>query len=471
MVDSINKAKWENCIEYCKDKLSEQQFTTWIKPVSFHSFNTEAHELKVGVPSYFYYEYIEEHYAHLLHEAIGIEFGKGIKLLYTILMDKTNRQRTEVLGNSPIVEEQPANDTQQGAPVQRRTPEIDSNLNREYNFENFIEGESNLLPRSVGMSIAQNPKQKTFNPLFIHGHSGVGKTHLVNAIGMKLKENFPELRVLYLSAHLFHVQFVDANLKNKTNDFIRFYQQIDVLILDDVQEFIGMPKTQNTFFHIFNHLKQNGKQIILTCDRSPIDLQGMEERLMTRFKWGLVAELRQPNEQLRHDILENKIHRNGLKIPKSVIDFISENVTESVRELEGVVTSLMAYSVVYNRNVDLSMARMIVSNATRLERRPITVEEIIAHVCSHCNAKKEDIFTKSRKASIVEVRQIAMYLAHKHTKLPISKIGILVGNRNHATVLHSVKTVEEQMANNNAYKQKVEEIEKDIKMHKPIEKK
>lgn len=466
MADSINKAKWNNCVKYFKEELNDQQFTCWISPVSFCSFNTEKQVLLIGVPSHYFMEYLEQNFGVMLRKAIRENFGPRIHLYYKILVDKANKITEEVASdiNTQHVHENVINPIEQP-----KVPEIDSHLMTEYSFDNFIEGESNILPRSVGMSIAENPKQKTFNPLFIFGHSGVGKTHLVNAIGMKLKENFPEKRVLYLSAHLFHVQFVDATQKNKTNDFIHFYQQIDVLILDDVHEFIGMSKTQNTFFHIFNHLKQNGKQIILTCDRPPLDLQGMEERLLTRFKWGLIAELGQPNEQLRHDILESKIHRNGLKIPKSVIDYISENVTDSVRELEGVVTSLIAYSIVQNRNVDLTLARRIVGNATRVENRPVTIEEIIARICAYYNVKKDDIFSKSRKANIVEVRQIAMYLAQKLTKNTTSKIGALIGGRTHATVLHSVNNVEQQIATDEKMQKLVEKFTNELKMHKPIE--
>lgn len=474
MADNNYKVKWERCQEYCRARLDEQHFTTWIKPVSYSSYNEEKHQLKLSLLSHYCYEYIEEHYAHLLRDAISQEFGPNVNLFYKILADKENRITVDVATDNVPPALQPTENVVPGTPVsleplKSKLPDLDPHLMTEYSFDNFIEGESNLLPRSVGMSIADNPKQKTFNPLFIYGRSGVGKTHLVNAIGVKLKTNFPEKRVLYLSAHLFHVQYVDARLKNKTNDFIHFYQQIDVLILDDVHEFIGMDKTQETFFHIFNHLKQNGKQIILTCDRSPVDLQGMTDRLITRFKWGLVAELGQPNEKLRHDILESKINRNGLKIPKSVVDYISENVTESVRELEGVVTSLIAYSVVYNRNIDLPLARHIVSNATRVENKPITIDDILAQTCHYCNVRKDEVFSKSRKANIVEVRQIAMYLAHKFTKLSTSKIGILIGNRNHTTVIHSISVVESLTATDAKFRDKVEEIEKNVKLHKPLD--
>ncbi len=471
MANSANKAKWDSFVAYCREHINEQQFTTWISPVSFCSFDAEKQELKIGVPSYFFYEFLEKNYAHLLLDAIHQSYGPDVRLFYNIMV--VDNKTVDVPGNpnpTDDVSSTPPVQTPTNKPKTPKVPELDSHLMTEYSFDNFIEGESNLLPRSVGMSIAENPKQKTFNPLFIYGHSGVGKTHLVNAIGTKLKQNFPEKKVLYLSAHLFHVQFVDANLKNKTNEFIQFYQQIDVLILDDVHEFIGMNKTQNTFFHIFNHLKQNGKQIILTCDRAPLDLQGMEERLLTRFKWGLIAELGQPNEQLRHAILENKIQSIGLKIPKTVIDYISENVTDSVRELEGVVTSLMAYSVVYNRNIDIKLAQRIVGNATRVGIRPVTIDEIITHVCAHYKVNKDDIFTKSRKANVVEVRQVAMYLSHKLTKSSTSKIGASVGGRSHATVLHSISSIEEILAQDEKMRNLLDKLAKDIKMHKPVDK-
>ena len=294
----------------------------------------------------------------------------------------------------------------------------------------------------------------------------MGKTHLVNAIGTKIKELYPQKRVLYLSAHLFQVQYTDSVRHNTVNDFITFYQSIDVLIIDDIQEFASLSKTQNTFFHIFNHLHQNGRQLILTSDRPPTALQGMEERLLTRFKWGLLAELEKPNEQLRKDILKSKIRHDGLKIPEEVIEFVSENVNNSVRELEGIVNSLMAYSVVYNRDVDLPLAEQIVRRAVKIEHKPITIDLILEKTCEYFGVKQEDIFTASRKQNIVQVRQIAMFLAQKYTNLSSARIGSLIGKRNHATVLHSCNIVEGRMKVDKAYKTKIEEIEKILKNNK-----
>jgi chromosomal replication initiator protein len=341
--------------------------------------------------------------------------------------------------------------------------DLDPHLNPNYNFENFIKGVSNEFSRTVGETVAKNPA-KTFNPLFLYGPSGVGKTHLTNAIGTRIKELYPEKRVLYISAHLFQVQYTDSVRTNHFNDFINFYQTIDVLIIDDIQEFAGVTKTQNTFFHIFNHLHQNGKQLILTSDRAPVMLQGMEERLLTRFKWGLVAELEKPDKELRKNILRNKIHRDGLNIPENVINYIAENVDESVRELEGIVNSLLAQSILFKRDIDMDLAERIIRKAVRIiENKPITIEEIIAKVCEHYKMDESVLHTKSRKREIVQVRQVAMYLAKKHTDTSTSKIGYLIGKRDHATVIHACKIMKDLVEVDKDMKAEIEEIEASLK--------
>ncbi|MCQ2222287.1 MAG: chromosomal replication initiator protein DnaA [Bacteroidaceae bacterium] len=470
MTQNEYKEKWERCLEIIKNNFGESNqshYKTWFEPLSFYSYNAQSKELKINAPSSFYGEYIGAHFAKLTYSALRREFGTDVRLLLRQLTDSENKIRqTEEVPKSTLATIRPATHKANEAPTPLQShavsPEIDSHLIADYTFDNFIEGVSNLLPRSVGMSIAKNPDQTTFNPLFIYGHSGVGKTHLVNAIGKAIKDLHPQKKVIYLSAHLFQVQYVDSVRKNTFNDFIRYYQQFDVLILDDVQEFAAQEKTQETFFHIFNHLKQNGKQIILTCDRPPVELKGMQERLLTRFKWGLLAELEQPDEKLRRGILNNKIHRNGLKIPQDVVEYISKNVTNSVRDLEGVINSLMAHSVVYNCDINLDMARRIIKVSTNVEKKPITIDEIIEHACVVCKVKKEEIFSATRRAPVVMARQIAMYLAQKHTDLSTSKIGALVGKRNHTTVLHSVRSVTEQMDTNKALGQMIKQIENNI---------
>ena len=346
MMENNHVELWNRCLRVIKDNVPESTFNTWFEPIV--PLKYEDKKMTVEVPSNFFYEFIEAHFMNLLRSVLYKEIGEGTHLYYKILTDKTNHITVGIPSENRIVESV----AQQPAVVANRTPVVQGNLdprlNPKYRFDNFIEGDSNKLPRAVAEEVASRPAKTAFNPLFIYGASGVGKTHLVNAIGARIKEIHPQMRVLYVSANLFQVQYVDATLKNKVNDFINFYQTIDVLIIDDIQEFASMTKTQNTFFHIFNHLHQNGKQLILTSDRPPVMLQGMEDRLLTRFKWGLLAELEKPNTALRKDILKDKMHHNGLEFPEPVINFIAENVTESVRDLEGIVNSLMAYSTVYN---------------------------------------------------------------------------------------------------------------------------
>jgi chromosomal replication initiator protein len=407
---------------------------------------------------------LEEKFADLLRATLNKQIGEGTRLMYSVLTDKTNHisVNMESTNRSSAV---PAHQTIRNGnktpnPMQAPAPQdLDPHLNPNYNFENFIKGVSNEFSRTVGETVAKNPA-KTFNPLFLYGPSGVGKTHLTNAIGTRIKELYPEKRVLYISAHLFQVQYTDSVRTNHFNDFINFYQTIDVLIIDDIQEFAGVTKTQNTFFHIFNHLHQNGKQLILTSDRAPVMLQGMEERLLTRFKWGLIAELEKPDKELRKNILLNKIHRDGLNIPENVINFIAENVDESVRELEGIVNSLLAQSILFKRDIDMNLAERIIRKAVRIiENKPITVDEIITKVCEHYKIDESVLHTKSRKREIVQIRQVAMYLAKKHTDISTSKIGYLIGKRDHATVIHACKIMKDLVEIDKDVKTEIEEIE------------
>jgi len=450
---------WERCLDIIKVNVDKQQFQNWFAPLSYVSFQPKEKTLLLHVPTNYLVEYIEEHYKRLLYTVIWKAYGRETKLMYRVEADSTNNITIDIESTGrPATMRKPA----KSAP---EPSDLDPQLNSEYTFDTFIEGASNKLARSVGQSIAKNPKQTTFNPLFIYGHSGVGKTHLVNAIGLMMKELHPEKRVLYVTANLFQLQYTDSIRQNTFNDFVHFYQTIDVLILDDVQEFAANGKTQNTFFHIFNHLKQNGKQIIMTCDRAPGDLKGMEERMLTRFKWGLQCELEQPNEDLCRRILINKVHHDGLQIPEDVINFIAAHVNESVRDLEGIINSLMAYSVVYNRDIDMAMAEPIIRRAVKIEKKPVTIDEIIDRCCDYFGITQEELYSPSRKANIVTVRQTAMYLASELTKLTASKIGIYVGKRNHATVIHSVNQCKDRMASDKQYKAKVKELTDILKKH------
>jgi len=452
-------------MEMFRSNVSEQQFQTWFSPMRLKSYDAAQKELAVFIPSQFFFEYLEEHFRRLIHITVSRFFGEDVTLTYEV----------EVADNVTVSQESDSNMVPASEPSSyeaNKSPmlaqavglaaDLDSQLNVHQSFSNFIEGTSNKLPRSVGRSIAEHPEQMTFNPLFIFGPSGVGKTHLVNAIGLRTKELHPEKRVLYLSAHLFMVQFTDAIKHDMVNDFIHFYQSIDMLIVDDMQELVGMKGTQNAFFHIFNHLRQNGKHIIMTSDRPPVSLQGMEDRLITRFKSGLMAEMEKPEESLRRSILHSIVKHDGLNIPDVVLDYISRNVNNSVRELEGIIHSLLAYSVVYGKDVDLEFAKRILSGRTKVEKKAVTIDQIITCTCEHFNVKEEEIFGKSRKADIVTVRQMSMYLAHKHTKLTASKIGIYVGNRDHATVLHGIKTIDGRLKVEKELQRHFEELEEKL---------
>ena len=454
---------WNACLDIIRDNVPEQTYKTWFCPIVPLRF--EDSTLVLQVPSQFFYEFLEEKFLDLLRQSIHKVFGEGTKLMYSVMVVKnppiTIPLPTHSGSSSPttVIRKTVTKDIPQVPQI----AELDPQLNRDYNFDTFIEGESNKLSRSVAEAVALNPGKTIFNPLFFYGAAGVGKTHLVNAIGTKIKELYPEKRVLYVSAHLFQVQYTDSVRNNTTNDFINFYQSIDVLIIDDIQEFAGVTKTQNTFFHIFNHLHQNGKQLILTSDRTPVLLQGMEERLVTRFKWGMVAELEKPTVELRKNILRDKTRRDGLQFPPEVINYIAENVSDSVRDLEGIVISIMAHATLYNKDVDLELTQRIVRKVTQNENKTITIDNIINTVCKHFGLDTNTIHTKSRKREVVQARQIAMYLAKKYTEFSTAKIGSLIGNKDHATVLHACKTISELKEVSKSFQAELEEIQTDLK--------
>ncbi len=419
------QAKWEQCLAIIKDNVSETIFNTWFADIKAVKY--EGNTLTIQVKSNFVYEFLEENAVNLLGYTLNKVMGEGTRLMYSVLTDKENDLSVEL-------------EPEGNCAAASKEEELDSMLINRYTFDNYVEGLSNRLSRSVAVSVANKPG-RTFNPLFIYGASGVGKTHLVNAIGCKIKELHPELRVLYISAHLFQVQYTDSILQRSFNDFMRFYQSIDVLIIDDIQEIAGLQKTQTAFFHIFNHLHLNGKQLIMTSDRSPAQLKGMEERLITRFKWGLTAEIEKPDLELRKNILRSKVHKDGLKFPEEVISYIAENVDASIRDLEGIVVSMMAHSTINSADIDVDLARRIVGNFSTFEKRAISIEDIIKVVTEYYGVEPASIHTRSRKREVVLVRQVAMYLAKKYLDLSTSKIGQYIGKRDHATVLHACKTI------------------------------
>ena len=462
------KALWDNCLTLIKENVTEQQFRTWFATIVFESYNEETRTLLVQVPSRYVYEYLEQYYVGLLSKALTRCFGQSVQLTYRVMMDVEHKLTVDEQGSEAVnIDPKPA--TQRG----NKTPtaldaaapqDINPQLDLHKTFQSFIEGDSNKLPRTVGVSIAEHPGKSTFNPFFVYGPSGCGKTHLINAIGIHCKELYPQKRVLYVSARLFQVQFTDASRQNTVNDFINFYQTIDVLIIDDVQEWATAEKTVATFFHIFDHLFRLGKQIILASDRPPVDLKWLQDRMLTRFSCGLIAELEKPNVQLCIDILNAKCRRDGLKIPADVIQFIAETANGSVRDLEGVINSLLAYSVVYNSNIDMRLAERVIKRAVNVDNKPLTIDDILEKVCGHYNVPQQQVFSKSRKRDYVLVRQISMYLAQKYTKMPASRIGQLIGGRDHSTVLHSCTTIEQRLKVDKAFSAELSSIENSFKL-------
>ena len=462
MINS-HSALWDKCLALIKENVSEQQYKTWFSPIVFESFSEKDKTLLVQVPSPYVYEYLEEYYIDLLSRVLSKCFGAGVRLTYRIVADKTHGLTTDVQAGEAvgIAHPQPTSRGNKApTPLDAAVPQdLNPQLNPKQTFNNFIEGNSNKLPRTVGLSIAEHPGKSTFNPFYMFGPSGCGKTHLINAIGVRCKELYPQKRVLYVSARLFQVQFTDSLLKKRINDFINFYQSIDVLIVDDIQEWATATSTLDTFFHIFNHLFRNGKQIILASDRPPVDLQGMKDRLLTRFSCGLIAEMEKPNVELCVDILKNKCRRDGLKIPEDVIRYIAETARGSVRDLQGVINSLLAYSVVYNCNVDMHLAERVIKRAVKVDNHPLTVDDILEKVCNHFNVTQQNVFSRSRKREYVLVRQVSMYLAQKYTKMPASRIGQLIGNRDHSTVIHSCSTIEKRLKIDKDFQNEMTEIE------------
>ncbi len=463
-MDSNFNILWSNCLDVIRDNIAEPAFNTWFAPIV--PLNYEDNVLTIQVPSQFFYEYLEDKYLDLIQQTLYREIGEGTILNYRILVETESNTAVEMRGESKSFNGSDKSVNKKltakvPSPFDRvETSEFESQINVKYTFNNYFEGESNRLARTAADAVAANPAKTAFNPLFVHGHSGVGKTHLCHAIGSKVQELYPDKKVLYISAHLFKVQYTDARRFNTINDFINFYQNIDVLIIDDIQELSGLEKTQNTFFHIFNHLHQNNKQLVMTSDCAPMDMQGVEERLLTRFRWGLATKLERPDKELRKKILQNKVLSDGLSIPEDVIDFIADNVTENVRDLEGIVVSLMAHSIINNREIDMSLARRVVEQSIKFEKKRITIQKIKDTVSEYYSIKKDLIQSASRKREIVQARQVTMYFMKRHTELSLSQIGVQVGNRSHATVLHACNTVRNYYDVDKSFKSDIEEIEK-----------
>jgi len=468
MTEPKHTLVWNNCLRIIRDIIRPQSFRTWFEPISAVRLNGSV--LTIEVPSNFFREYIEEHYIDLISKALKRELGKEAKLEYNVrvvtgedVVTYPQQSVQEIKNKSVPFPNQPSNITNPFVIPGLQQLEIDPQLNPNYSFENFIEGECNRLARSAGLNIAANPGKGAFNPLFLYGGSGLGKTHLAQAIGIAIKKQFPEKIVLYVSANRFMTQYMDATtVKNKLTDFLHFYQMIDVLIIDDVHEFAGKTGTQNAFFHIFSHLHSVGKQLILTSDKAPVDLQDLEMRLLSRFKWGLLAELLPPDYSTRVSILKAKSYNDGITLPEEVISFIASRVSTNIREIEGTLISLLAQATLTNKKISLDLAEKLIDKLVTKNVHEITIDKIQKVVCDYFKIDAEQFLSSSRKRELVQARQISMYLSRNHTKSSLASIGTLTGGRDHATVLHAYNTVCDLLDTDRSFRKYLTEIEKQL---------
>lgn len=439
--------EWEKCLEIIRNMIPEAQYAHWFGSLTF--VKCENKELVIACPSEFFASQLDTRFMSYIKFAMervyGVERSKEMQLVYTypiVSGDPASMVNIDSSRPSPAV--RPAPGASANPFQDKYVEEINSQLNPEYNFENYCISDSNKVAQSIGEAIANDPKLKTFNPLFVFGPCGVGKTHLIQAIGIRIKERDPRTRVLYITSRLFQDQFSSATLRGKINEFIKFYQSIDTLIIDDVQELVGKEKTQRTFFHIFNHLKQNNRQLIMSSDCPPSEMEGMEERLLSRFKSGMTARLEKPDYELRRKVLIRKSRRDGLYLPDDVIDYIVTNVTQSIREIEGVMVSLLAYATSLNCEIDINLARRVLANSVKLNQHKTSFESITRTVSDYFGLEPGVIFEKSRKREISDARQMVMYLAKKHTKMPYKTIGARL-QRSHATVLYACRLIDQRL--------------------------
>ena len=462
------KEKWAECVDEIRSRVSSQDYDTWFKYIAPSSFREN--RLTIQVPTLFVSKYIEDHYVDVMTDVITRQFGSNTYVEYKVgntakqqkqEVKKMDATQLSIFTEEPHTLSDNIKKTDTAQESKKNIPEFNSQLCDRYTFDNFIEGDSNRLARSVGQTIAINPAQ-TFNPFFIYGPSGCGKTHLANAIGLRTKELHPELRVLYMSAHLFYVQYANATKENKLPDFISFYQTIDVLIIDDVHELSGKTATQNTFFHIFNHLHLNKKQLIFTADRPPMEITGLEERLLTRFKWGLPVEIEKPDKVLRRAVLRHKVLSTGLQIPDAVVTYIADTVNESFRDLEGILNSLKAYSVVYNLPINMKLADKVLQKFTSVNIEPLSISDIKRIICRHYNIQESELCSSTRRQPISQIRQIAIYFASKLTNETTVQIGHDIGGRSHSTILHSINHVENLIETDKKIKDEILRLEDEL---------
>ncbi|MGY8953859.1 MAG: chromosomal replication initiator protein DnaA [Flavobacteriales bacterium] len=468
---------WHVCLSVIKDNVNLQSYKTWFEPIK--PLRIKDSVLTIQVPSQFFYEWLEEHYITLLKKVIKKELGAEGKLEYSIIMDNNYGSSSPYTVNIPTSNRKETKNPAVSMPLNiggnntiknpfvipgLKKIVVDSQLNPNYSFDTFIEGDANRLARSAGFAVSNKPGGTAFNPLLIYGGVGLGKSHLAHAIGIEIKKSHPSKTVLYVSSEKFTQQFIESVRNNSQNDFIHFYQMIDVLIIDDVQFFSGKERTQDVFFHVFNHLHQNGKQLVLTSDKSPVEMQGMEQRLLSRFKWGLSADLQVPSIETRIAILKMKMHQEGLELPNEVVEYLAYSITTNIRELEGALISLIAQSSLNKKSITLDLAKKMIDKFVKNTAREVSIDYIQKVVCDYFDLNIELLKSKTRKREVVQARQIAMFFSKKLTKSSLANIGAHCGGKDHATVLHACKTVNNLMDTDKTFRGYIADLDKKISL-------
>jgi chromosomal replication initiator protein len=478
-MENTHELVWTKCLTVIKDNIPQNSFNTWFAPIK--PIKIINNVLTIQVPSQFFYEWLEEHYIDLLRKTIKKELGADGRLEYSIVMDSAYNHSKPYTVNAPTLNKKALKNPPVTMPLDlnkengKSVPNpfiipglkkmnIHPQLNEVYNFDNFIQGDCNRLARSAGIAVGQNPGKTSFNPLLIYSANGLGKTHLAHAIGIEVKNHFPDKTVLYVSCEQFANQFIDAVKNNNQNDFIHFYQMIDVLIVDDIHSLANKPKTQDVFFHIFNQLHQNGKQIIITSDQPPVEMKGIEPRLLSRFKWGLSADLQVPDLETRIAILKKKMYNDGVEMPLNVVELIANTIDTNIREMEGAMISILAQSSMNKKEINIELANGILQKFVKSTPREITIEHIQRTVGEYFNISIDKINSSTRKREIVQARQLAMYFSKSYTKHSLASIGSKLGNKDHATVLHACKTVRNLYDTDRDFKKNFDEIDNILKI-------
>jgi chromosomal replication initiator protein len=522
MDESADRA-WSECLDIIRDNVSRQSFTTWFEPLEAQSLEEEddLRKLTIQLPSRFYYEWIEEHYFSLLRKTVTRVLGPNGRLFYDVVIEQEDpddpdqgasmqlpaRPSGTDAASSPDPPSTPESSPDSSAPsssspestasptepdlgsadpqppsadeakeseppVQNpfaipglKDTEVDNQLNDSYTFDRFIKGSCNRLARSAARSIAADPGETSFNPFLVYGGVGLGKTHLIQAIGNHVATHCPDKTVFYVSSERFTTEFVQSIQENRIGEFSTFYRQIDVLIVDDVQFFSGKEKTQEEFFHIFNALRQAGKQIVLSADRPPREIDGLEERLLSRFQWGLSADLKPPGLDTRTSILRRKAEDDGIDLDDEVIEFIAQSIESNIRELEGALIRLLAHATLHQLDITLDLAKEVLHDLFQEQKATLTIDDIQRIVCEHLGVSEEQMRGQTRKRDIVRARQIAMYFVKKHTQHSLKDIGLHFGGRDHSTVIHANNTVEDRMENDESFRDTVEAIGETLNRH------